>query len=296
MKTLYAHKASNISKTWFLLAAFFGFIIALGYVLSIFMDAPGILIASTGFAVVSSIGSYWFSDKLVLKMTGAKEVSRENMRELYTIVENLAIAAGMPMPRIFVINDQALNAFATGRDPKHGVVVFTRGLLERLNKEEIRGVAAHELSHIANRDMLVSTIAVIFASVIAFASRMIYFGGGSRDRGGGAIALVAIVLLVIAPLIATLLRLAVSRKREFLADASGALLTRYPEGLASALEKIGSDAKPLDRASNATAHLFISNPFKGKGKSVMKFFMTHPPIEERVARLRSTDVDHATQQ
>ena len=301
MKSLYTHRANNISKTWFLLTAFFGFVIAVGYVLSIVMESPGILVGATAMAVVTSFASYWWSDKMVLKMTGAKEVKRENMKELYTIVENLAITAGLPVPRIFVMNEQGLNAFATGRNPEHGVIVFTRGLLEKLTKEEIRGVAAHELSHIGNRDMLVSTIAVILASMVAMAARMLYFSGGSRDRGGGAVAIIGIVLLLIAPLLATLLRMAVSRKREFLADASGALLTRYPEGLASALEKIGGDARPINRASNATAHLFIANPFSakggsalgGKGRSMMKFFMTHPPIEQRVARLRGADIDQA---
>ncbi|PID55439.1 zinc metalloprotease HtpX [candidate division KSB3 bacterium] len=285
--TLYTHQSQNITKTWLLITAFLVLFIAIGYVLSVVFHNSSILIFASLFAIGTSVWSYWFSDKMVLAMTGAKKVSRENLRELYEIVDNLAITAGLPTPKIYVIDDMALNAFATGRDPKHGVIVFTRGLLERLNKEEIRGVAAHELSHIGNRDILIGTVAVIFTSIIAMTSRMLFFSGGdSRDRGNGIMMIVGLVLIVLAPLVATILRLAISRKREFLADASGALLTRYPEGLASALEKISADAQPLRSASETTAHLFIANPFKGK--SFSKWFMTHPPVEERIARLRGS--------
>lgn len=286
-KTLYTHQSENITKTWLLITAFLGLMIGIGYILSVVFDNAAILFFSSIFAVGTSVWSYWFSDKMVLKMTGAKEVSRENLKELYEIVDNLAITAGLPTPKIYVIDDMALNAFATGRNPEHGVVVFTRGILERLDKEEIRGVAAHELAHIGNRDILIGTVAVIFTSIISMISHFMFFGGGdSRDRGGIGI-LIGILLMVLAPLLATVLRLAISRKREFLADASGAMLTRYPEGLASALEKISSDARPVATATDTTAHLFIANPFKGKKLS--KFFMTHPPVEERIARLRAAD-------
>ncbi len=287
MATLYTHQSKNITKTWLLMTAFFGLIIAIGFVMSVIFDNGGILIFAALFAIGTSMWSYWFSDKMVLKMTNAKEISRENLKDVYEIVDNLAITAGLPTPRIYVIDDRALNAFATGRNPEHGVIVFTRGLLERLNEEEIRGVAAHEMSHIGNRDILIGTVAVIFTSMIAIASRFMFFSGGSRDRGGLIMMIVGLALLIIAPLIATMLKLAISRKREFLADASAVMLTRYPEGLASALEKISTDARPVTTASNATAHLFIANPLKQK--KITKMFMTHPPVEERIARLREMD-------
>ncbi|XLQ20049.1 MAG: M48 family metallopeptidase [Candidatus Moraniibacteriota bacterium] len=271
------------------MTAFFGLMIAIGFVTSVIFENGAILVFASLFAIGTSIWSYWFSDKMVLKMTNAKEVSRENLKDLYEIVDNLAITAGLPTPKIYVIDDIALNAFATGRNPEHGVIVFTRGLLEKLNEEEIRGVAAHEMSHIGNRDILIGTVAVIFTSIIAMISRIMFFSGGSRDRGGAVMMIVGLALLILAPLIATMLKLAISRKREFLADASGAMLTRYPEGLASALEKISADARPVITASNTTAHLFIANPLKGN--KVSKWFMTHPPVEERIAKLRESDAN-----
>lgn len=286
MATLYTHQSKNITKTWLLMAAFFGLMIGIGFIVSVIFDNGAILIFVSLFAIGTSVWSYWFSDKMVLKMTKAKEVSRENLKDLYEIVDNLAITAGLPTPKIYVIDDMALNAFATGRNPEHGVIVFTRGLLERLNEEEIRGVAAHEMSHIGNRDILVGTIAVIFTSIIAIASRFMFFSGGSNNRGGIFGVVIGLMLLIIAPLIATMLKLAISRKREFLADASGAMLTRYPEGLASALEKISADNRPVQTASDTTAHLFIANPLKQK--KMTKWFMTHPPVEERIARLRGS--------
>lgn len=292
MATLYTQSTKNIRNTWILLTSFFILIIALGYVFSFVLERTDILFISVIMAVVSSVGTYWFSDKMVLSMTGAKEVTRENAREIYNIVENLTIAAGLPTPKIYVINDQAMNAFATGRDAKHSVIVFTRGLLEKLNKEEVRGVAAHELSHIGNRDMLIGTMAVVLAGVASIASRFMlnsmFSGGNSRDKKENPVILILSLLLVLlAPLFATLLRLAVSRKREFLADSSAALLTRYPEGLASALEKISSEDLVLKKNSRSVAHLFISNPFKGE--KVSKLFSTHPPVEERIAKLREAD-------
>jgi heat shock protein HtpX len=285
--TLYTQQSNNVTKTWLLMTAFFGLMIAIGFVMSIIFDNGLILIVVSLFAIGTSIWSYWFSDKMVLKMTNAKEVSRENLKDLYEIVDNLAITAGLPVPKIYVIDDTALNAFATGRNPEHGVIVFTRGLLETLNEEEIRGVAAHEMSHIGNRDILIGTVAVIFTSIIAIASRFAFFSGGSRDGGGIIGFAIGLLLLLIAPILATMLKLAISRKREFLADASGAMLTRYPEGLASALEKISADTQPVATASNTTAHLFISNPLKDK--KISKLFATHPPIEERIAKLRNLD-------
>lgn len=291
--TLYTQQAKNVRKTWFFLTMFFIFVIIVGYVFAQALGNSWILYGAVIFATGMSFWSYWFSDKAVLKMTGAKEIDRKNFRELYNIVENLVITAGLPMPRIYVIDDMALNAFATGRDPEHGVIVFTRGLLERLDKEEIRGVAAHELSHIGNRDMFISTLAVILAGFVTIVAdwftHIAFFS--SSDNRNPIMMIVGIVLALLAPAFAIILRMAISRKREFLADASGALLTRYPEGLASALEKISADHVPVTRANKATANLFIANPFKGK--KVSKLFMTHPPVEERVAALRSMDLDQA---
>ncbi len=298
MQSLNSLKSSNIRKTWSLLFIFFSVILAVGYVLSIVLDAPGIMLASGFFSIFSSVGSYWFSDKIALSMSGAKPVSKATHAELYSMVDNLAIAAGLPTPKIYVIQDSALNAFATGRNPENSVIAFTQGIIDRLDPEEIRGVAAHELSHIANRDMLIGTIAVVLASAIAMIGRFMRGGMGGEinrigdNRGGNPLrALVAVGLLLLAPLLATLLRMAVSRKREYLADASGAMLTGNPEGLASALEKIGGSSKNLDRASEMTAHLFISNPFKNT--KVTNFLSTHPPIAHRVELLRNADKDAA---
>jgi len=243
-----------------------------------------------------NVFSYWYSDKIVLKISGAKPANKETHRELINIVENLSITAGLPMPRVYVVPDKAPNAFATGRDAKHAVVAVTQGLLDILNRTELEGVIAHELSHIGNRDILISTIVVVLVGFIALLSdffiRFTFWGGG---RGGGnrdgrlqlILLVVGIVLAILAPIIATLIQLAISRKREFLADASGALLTRYPEGLASALKKISSNSVEMKRANHATAHLYIANPFKGKGaKSFLgKLFLTHPPVEARVHAL-----------
>ncbi len=289
MATLYTHQSENIAKTWLLMTVFLCLLIAIGFVMSVVFNNKAILIFAAIFAVGTSLWSYWFSDKMVLSMTGAKEVSRENLKDLYEMVDNLAITAGLPTPKIYVIDDMALNAFATGRNPEHGVIVFTRGILERLEKEEIRGVAAHEMSHIGNRDILIGTIAVIFTSIIGMASHVLYFSGGDRERGNAIFMVIGLLLLILSPIIATILRLAISRKREFLADASGAMLTRYPEGLASALEKISADARPVMTATDTTAHLFIANPLKQRAGGLSKLFMTHPPVEERIARLRDSD-------
>lgn len=288
--TLYTQQAKNVRKTWFFLTMFFILVIIIGYVFAQALGNSWILYGAVIFATGMSFWSYWFSDKAVLKMTGAKEIDRKNFKELYNIVENLVITAGLPMPRVFVMDDMALNAFATGRNPEHAVIVFTRGLLERLDKEEIRGVAAHELSHIGNNDMFISTIAVIlagFVTIVADWFTHIAIFGSSENRNP-VMMLVAIGLALLAPFFAIILRMAISRKREFLADASGALLTRYPEGLASALEKISADQRPVTKVNKATANLFIANPFKGK--KVMKWFQTHPPVEERIAALRAMDI------
>lgn len=298
MATLYTHQASNVGKTWALMGGFLVFIIGVGFVFSQVYGNPGILWIAIIFSLVMNFTSYWFSDSIALKMAGARPANKEEHFELFTTVENLAITAGLPMPRVFIIDDASPNAFATGRDPEHAAVAATTGLLRILNRTELEGVLAHELSHVGNRDILVSTVAVVLAGTIAMISdiamRMAFFGGG-RDRegkGGALMLVIGIALAILAPIAATLMQLAISRKREFLADASGALLTRYPEGLASALEKISASSMPMAKANHATAHLWISSPFKGDSARTFmtKLFMTHPPIEERIAILRGMDV------
>jgi len=297
MATLYTHQDSNIRKTWVLMTAFFIVVIGLGWVFSFVFEDQVILFIAVFLAVFMNIFAYWNSHKLVIWTSGAKEAPEKEFQELHNIVENLAITAGLPKPKVYIISDGAPNAFATGRDPKHAVVAVTTGILRLLSRTELEGVLAHELSHVGNRDMLVSTIVVVLVGFVTLLSdfflRMTIHGGIKSDnRGGGNLQLIMIVvgfaLMILAPLIAQLMHFAISRKREFLADASGALLTRYPEGLASALEKIGSYPRPMARANHAIAHLFISNPFGGGKTSgfITKIFSTHPPIEERVRVLR----------
>lgn len=292
MATLYTHKDANIRKTWFLMAAFFGVVVGLGWYFSYALGEPGILYAAVIFSIIMNVSAYWYSDKLVVATAGAHEADSVQFLELHRVVENLAITAGLPKPRVYIINDPSPNAFATGRDPEHAVVAVTTGLLGILDRSELEGVIAHELSHIGNRDMLVSTVAVVLVGFVALLSDMFLrttmWGGGHRDRdnrAGAILMLIGIVLAILSPIVAQLIHFAISRKREFLADASGALLTRYPEGLASALEKIGHNTIPLRRANNATAHLFIANPFAGKN-GIARLFMTHPPITERIHALR----------
>ena len=253
-------------------------------------------------SVVMSFGSFWYSDKLVLSLSHAKPLLKGDNLEVYRIVENLSITAGLPMPRLFLIQDAQPNAFATGRDAKHAVVAVTTGLLERLDRTELEGVISHEFSHIGNRDMLVSTVVVVLVGIVVLLAdlffRLAFWGGlgGRNDRGGGQARLVmigiALVFLILAPLLAQAMKLAISRKREFLADASGALLTRYPEGLARALEKISADPHQLKTANDALSHLYIASPFRGKEKKswIHKLFMSHPPVEERVAALRGLKI------
>jgi len=266
-------------------------VIGFGWIMAQAYGDPSLLYIAVAFSVGMNIASYWWSDKLVLKMSGAKPMlDGGEFSEIHNIVENLAITAGLPKPRLYIINDPAPNAFATGRDSKHAVVAVTTGLLQMLNRAELEGVIAHELSHVGNRDMLVSTVVVVLVGFVTLLSdfflRAGHLGGGNNrdNRAQGIFVIVGIVLAILAPIVATLIQLAISRKREFLADASGALLTRYPEGLASALQKIGQYSRPMIRANNATAHLFISNPF-GKDGTISKLFMTHPPIEARVKAL-----------
>lgn len=292
MATLYTQRRSNTQKTWLLMAVFLTIVVALGYLISFYYNNQAILYVAIIFSLIMNFASFWWSDKIVLSLAGAKPASHDENMELYHLVENLSIAAGLPMPKIYIIEDQAPNAFATGRDKKHAVVAVTTGLLGILNKNELEGVIAHELSHIGNRDILLQSVVVVLVGLIAILSDMFIrsrfiFGSRDNNKAGGIMAVVGVVFIIISPIIATIIQLAISRQREYLADSSGALLTRYPEGLAGALEKIGSYDQPLKRASNAMAHLYISNPFgPKKTKGLAKLFMTHPPIEERVAKLR----------
>ncbi len=300
MPTLYTHADKNTRLTWLYITGFLVFVILAGYVFSVAMGNSVILYIAVAFSALMSLSSYWYSDKIVLAMSGAKEVTHDNAKEIYRLVENLCITAGLPVPKIYIIQDDSPNAFATGRNPEHGVIALTTGIIQKLEKSELEGVIAHELSHIGNRDILVSTAVVILVGFITlladFFLRWTFFGGGRgrgrSGRGGGQLQVImmiaALALSILAPIAAVLMQLVISRKREFLADASGALLTRYPEGLASALKKISADPHPLKRANRATAHLFISNPFKKK--KISKFFQTHPSVEDRVKALMGMDV------
>lgn len=274
---------------------FFAVVIGIAWWVSHVMNNPSILYIGVAFSIGMNIWSYWYSDKMVIKMSGAVPATREKYFDLWNAVENLSITAGLPMPALYVIEDPSPNAFATGRNKDHSAVAVTTGLLEILDKTELEGVIAHELSHIGNRDILLGTVVVVLVGFIAIISdmfmRMAFSGGNNNGRASLPIIIIAIALSILAPIVAKIIQLAISRKREFLADASGALLTRYPEGLASALEKISSYPKGLQRVSTATAHLYISNPLKdGKAMSFLsKLFATHPPAGERIAVLRGME-------
>jgi heat shock protein HtpX len=293
---MYEQIASNKRKSFFLILFFVCLIFALAWVFGELTDmGPYGLVLAAVIAIALTFGSYYSSDKIVLAISRAKPVEKKDYPYLYNVVEGLAIAAGLPKPRCYIIDDTAPNAFASGRNPKNSVIVVTKGLLQKLNRVELEGVIAHEMSHIKNYDVLVQTLAVVMVGIVALLSDWIlrtFLWGGRRRRsssgGGNAAAIiivVGLVLAVLSPIVSQLIRLAVSRKREFLADADGAFLTRYPPGLASALKKLAADREPLEAANKATAHLYIVNPLKDIKGAVNKLFSTHPPIEERVAAL-----------
>lgn len=299
---MYTEIAKNKRNSSLLVFAFILVTIGISWVFARALDSPIILYVATSISILYSWISYFNSDKMVLAVSGAREVKKADSPELYRVVENLAITAGLPTPRVYIISDSAPNAFATGRDPEHAVVCVTEGLLQKLEKRELEGVIAHELSHIGNYDIRMMSLIAVLVSVIALLSdfflRWGFFFGGDRDdnnnNGGQAqmiFMLLAIVLAIVAPIIGLIIQLAVSRKREYLADASGALLTRYPDGLASALKKIAGDTEPLEAANKATANMYIINPLRanveGKGgKSfAAKLFSTHPPTADRIKRL-----------
>ena len=301
MVSIHSQIRSNIAKSYAFMAGFVVFVVFAGYVMG---NALGYGNSWMGIAVLFSIGSsfisYYWGDSLVLAMSGARPADRKRDFDFFTVTENLCIATGLPKPRLYVIEDTAMNAFATGRDPQHAVICVTTGIVDRLERRELEGVIAHELSHVKNYDIRLMAIVAVLAGTVAFLAdmfmRSLWWGGGRRsrdnDRGGdlqGILMIVGIVLAILSPFIASMIQFAISRKREFLADASAALITRYPEGLARALEKLKGDKEVLEAATNATAHLFIANPFKGKQFHAWfsGLFDTHPPIDERIKALRA---------
>lgn len=301
VNTAWDHVSQNVFKTWVIMFLFSIFTVSIVYIIAMglgFDEVGGLGLAGISLIVagIMNFVSYYWSDKIVLGISGAKPISKENNQQLYRLIENLCIASGLPLPKIYILEDSAPNAFATGRDPKHAAIAFTTGMLQKLNKQELEGVVAHELSHVGNRDTLVMTVVSVLVGTIALLSdwflRITWHGGGHRDRdsrGNTIMLVIALAAAIMAPIVATLIQLAISRRREFLADASGILLTRYPEGLASALVKISSDREPLEAANRGTAHLYIVNPLKGKSAKnwLAGLFNTHPPVEERIKILRS---------
>lgn len=301
MSIVYTEIGSNKRRTAILIALFLIFIIFTGYIFSKALNMAWILPVVVFFASFQAFASYWWSDKITLAISGAHQIEKKDNPELYRVVENLSITAGLPMPRVYVIDDSAPNAFATGRDPNHAVVAATTGLLEKLDKPELEGVIAHEMSHIGNYDIRLMMVVVVLVGIVVLMAdwflRFSFFGIGDDDNNSGELGavfmVIGIILAILSPIFATLIQLSISRKREFLADADGALLTRFPEGLARALAKISADTVPLKRANKATAHLYITNPLKEhKGSSRGWFaglFDTHPPVEERIKRLRGIE-------
>ena len=296
---MYTEIASNKRKSIALVLIFFVFIIALGYLATLYLESgPELILFAVVVATIMSLVSYYQGDKIALGVAKAHPIAKEDSPYVFRMVENLCIATGLPMPKIYIIQDPALNAFATGRDPEHASIALTTGIIEALENEELEGVIAHELSHVKNYDIRFMMVVIVCVGVIALITDMTlrgFFWGGMGRRSGKnnqaqvILILIGIVLAIVAPLVAKLIQLAVSRKREFLADASGALATRYPEGLARALEKIAASPNSLRSANRATAHLYIANPFKdgGLGRAMSNFFSTHPPLEERIRRLRT---------
>lgn len=289
MSTIYTHISSNKRDTVIFMFIFVTFVALISVVLAraFFGDSPFAPILAVVFSSVTSIIGYYNSDKIALAANGARPLSRQENEYVHNLVENLCIGAGLPMPRLYIIDSPSLNAFATGRDPKNGAICFTSGIIQNLDKLELEGVIAHELSHIGNYDIRLMTVVGVLAGSITILvnwfTNMFMYGGSRKNSGGAFFLILGIVALVLAPVIATIIQLAISRNREYLADASGALLTRYPQGLASALAKIAQSNVPLSSASPTTAHMFIANPFKSQ--SLLRLFSTHPPVEDRIQKL-----------
>lgn len=291
MVNVYEQISSNKIRSFFIIAIFVAFIILAAWAIGYAFNIQEILPIAIIFSLVSSLASYFWGDKLVLSMNHARPANRQEFFDFYTVTENLALADQIPTPKIYVIDSEAMNAFATGRDPEHAVVCATTGLLSKLTRTELEGVIGHELSHVKNYDIRLMTIVSILIGtlsiIINMASHSMFFGrrGGEDRQGGGVLAIVGIVLIIFAPIIAQLIQLAISRRREYFADASAVMLTRQPAGLISALKKISLDSTPLKTASTATASLYINNPFKGN--KIASLFSTHPPIEDRIKQLEA---------
>lgn len=303
VNTAWDHVSQNIFKTWLIMFFFSLFTISVIYTIARGwfgpeLDSLSIIGMALILAGLMNFISYWYSDKIVLGISGAKPVDEKTNKDLYRVVENLCIATGLPTPKIYIMEDSAPNAFATGRDPKHAAICFTTGILEKLNKQELEGVTAHELSHVGNRDTLLMSVVSVLVGSIALLSdwflRSMFWGGRSRDEEGKnntIFMVLALIAAILAPIVATLIQLAVSRRRELLADASGVLITRYPEGLINALIKISGDKEPLEAANRGTAHMYIVNPLKGKQvlSSFAALFNTHPSMEVRIKALRQME-------
>ncbi len=287
MASIYTNIDSNNKRTWILMSAFLLLVILVGYASYLYTGNYSIMVIILIVAFFQTMASYWYSDKIILAYTKSKPIKQEDNKELYRLVENLSITAGLPMPRVYVIGSSQINAFATGRDKDHAVIAVTQGLLDRLDKNELQAVLAHELSHIGNKDILLQSVVVVLVGTIVLLSDIFFriglIGGNKKEKNP--LALVGLVLIILSPIFAKLIQLAISRKREFVADSNAVLLTRYPEGMISALEKISQDKKEMKRTSNAMSHLFIANPIKKKN-FLSKMFATHPPIQERINALK----------
>ncbi len=289
---MYKQIEQNKRKTVLLMTVFVVIILLLGYFFGVLIGDVYIgLTFAIIFSLIMNLTAFFKGDKIALKVSGAQEITKQDNPYVYRMVENLCITAGLPMPKIYIIPDQAMNAFATGRDPEHSSIALTQGIIDKLENEELEGVIAHELSHIKNYDIRVMTIVIVLVGIVIILADWLIRGSffSDRDRNNSILIIIGIVFALLSPLFAQLIQFAISRKREFLADADGALLTRYPEGLARALEKIAKENKPMKRANKATAHLYFSSPFgiKNKKKSLSYLFSTHPPIEERIKALRN---------
>jgi heat shock protein HtpX len=290
MANLYSQADSNIRKTWLLIVFFLIFVIGLGWGFSYLLGDISFLIVASLLALLQVVTGWFYSDRIILKMSGAQKIEKKDHPELYRIVENLSITAGLPLPEIYISKERQPNAFTTGRKKEEAKVVVTQGLLDKLNRRELEGVIAHELAHVGNRDVFLASLVVVLVSVVVILSRLFlrfnYLRGRGRNRKRSSVllSLLGLAGALLAPFVASLIRLSISRKREFLADADGALLTRDPQGLADALKKISSDNNRM-KVNSSTAHLYFSNPLKEKD-FLAKLFMTHPPVEERIKALK----------
>ncbi len=297
MPTIYSQIDSNVRKTWGWITAFALLLIGVGWYFSYYLDRPGILVFAVVLSFIQVWVSYYYSDKIVLGMAGARPIEFKDNQEIYRLVENLCITAGLPTPKIYLIADPQPNAFATGRDEQHAVIALTTGLIETLTKSELEGVISHELAHIKNRDTLLQAAMVVLVGILTLIADLFWRTSVRRsddreERGGAIIAILGLALIFISPILGKLMQMAISRKREFLADASGAMITRNPEGLASALEKIAVFPNNMRRANDATAHLFIVSPLRGKDAAdfMSRIFSTHPSVAERIAALRESNI------